>query len=183
MMTRARGAGKEIRTPDLLITSELLYRLSYPGGVRECTEGPFGSWAFALRRGTKLGCRSVQPRSRVRRAQFGDGTGVFGWHYPPYFLFPAAWLARFDYLPALAIWQLSTLLAYIAMIVPIVASSSVVAVSAALVICDVSPDICRGSCAAQSWIFWGTSFSARVGPIRGRLSICSPSKTQNWTRS
>ena len=28
----ASGAGKEIRTPDLLITSELLYRLSYPGG-------------------------------------------------------------------------------------------------------------------------------------------------------
>ena len=26
------GAGKEIRTPDLLITSELLCQLSYPGG-------------------------------------------------------------------------------------------------------------------------------------------------------
>ena len=25
------GAGKEIRTPDLLITNQLLYRLSYPG--------------------------------------------------------------------------------------------------------------------------------------------------------
>jgi hypothetical protein len=33
------GAGKGIRTLDLLITSELLYRLSYPGGVRESTEG------------------------------------------------------------------------------------------------------------------------------------------------
>ena len=30
------GAGKEIRTPDLLITSELLYRLSYPGGAAQC---------------------------------------------------------------------------------------------------------------------------------------------------
>jgi hypothetical protein len=28
----AIGAREEIRTPDLLITSELLYRLSYPGG-------------------------------------------------------------------------------------------------------------------------------------------------------
>src|SRR5205085_6649194 len=28
----AGGAREEIRTPDLLITSELLYRLSYPGG-------------------------------------------------------------------------------------------------------------------------------------------------------
>jgi alpha-1,2-mannosyltransferase len=55
----------------------------------------------------------------AQRAQFGDGTGVFGWHYPPYFLFPAAWLARFDYLPALAIWQLSTLIAYIATVAPI----------------------------------------------------------------
>ena len=33
IVTDGGGAGKEIRTPDLLITSELLYRLSYPGGV------------------------------------------------------------------------------------------------------------------------------------------------------
>src|SRR3954447_22622860 len=29
-------AGEGIRTPDLLITSELLYRLSYPGEAGEC---------------------------------------------------------------------------------------------------------------------------------------------------
>ena len=31
-LSRLRGAGEENRTPDLLITSEPLYRLSYPGG-------------------------------------------------------------------------------------------------------------------------------------------------------
>jgi hypothetical protein len=31
------GAGKGTRTPDLLITSELLYRLSYPGAEAEST--------------------------------------------------------------------------------------------------------------------------------------------------
>lgn len=30
------GAGKRNRTPDLLITNELLYRLSYTGGVQDC---------------------------------------------------------------------------------------------------------------------------------------------------
>src|SRR5438128_1301848 len=34
------GAGKGTRTPDLLITSELLYRLSYPGGTGESTQRP-----------------------------------------------------------------------------------------------------------------------------------------------
>jgi hypothetical protein len=35
MTSDALGAGEGIRTPDLLITSELLYRLSYPGEGRE----------------------------------------------------------------------------------------------------------------------------------------------------
>lgn len=38
---------------------------------------------------------------------------VFGWHYPPYFLAPAALLAHFSYLPALLIWQCSTLALYL----------------------------------------------------------------------
>lgn len=55
----------------------------------------------------------------AQRAAFGDNTGVFGWHYPPFFLAAAALLARLPYLPALAVWQFSTLLAYVLAIAPI----------------------------------------------------------------
>ena len=40
------GAGKRNRTPDLLITNELLYRLSYPGAGLN-----YSGVAFWLRRG------------------------------------------------------------------------------------------------------------------------------------
>jgi hypothetical protein len=41
-------AGKGTRTPDLLITSELLYRLSYPGAATESTAAAF-SWKAKIR--------------------------------------------------------------------------------------------------------------------------------------
>ena len=47
------------------------------------------------------------------RAIFGQATPFFGWHYPPYFLSVAALLASLPYLPALLVWQLSTLLLYL----------------------------------------------------------------------
>src|SRR5262249_6057385 len=50
-VVRSARAGKGTRTPDLLITSELLCQLSYPGAAVECTAGACG------RRRDLGGCR------------------------------------------------------------------------------------------------------------------------------
>ena len=39
---------------------------------------------------------------------FGSATPIYGWHYPPYFLFVAAALALMPYGLALAVWQAVT---------------------------------------------------------------------------
>lgn len=57
------------------------------------------------------------------RAIFGGATPFYGWHYPPFFLFIAALLALLPYLPALALWQGTTLALYLLSIRAIVASS------------------------------------------------------------
>src|SRR5215207_9278253 len=44
---------------------------------------------------------------------FGAATPFYGWHYPPFFLFIAALLALLPYLPALALWQATTLAFYL----------------------------------------------------------------------
>ncbi|ATQ66675.1 MULTISPECIES: glycosyltransferase family 87 protein [Methylosinus] len=49
----------------------------------------------------------------AQRAEFGATTDIFGWHYPPLFLAPAAALAALPYLQALALWQAATLLLYL----------------------------------------------------------------------
>src|SRR6187551_2288535 len=54
----ATRAGEETRTPGLLITSELLYRLSYSGGRRRQHNGSV-SWCS----------RSRRPRGRQREQQ------------------------------------------------------------------------------------------------------------------
>ncbi|QGM99753.1 DUF2029 domain-containing protein [Methylocystis parvus] len=61
--------------------------------------------------------------AEAQRAEFGPRTGVFGWHYPPYFLAPAALLARLPYLPALALWQFGTLALYVLSILAILRRS------------------------------------------------------------
>ena len=43
---------------------------------------------------------------------FGAGADIYGWHYPPYFLAIAALCALLPYLPALFVWQASTLAFY-----------------------------------------------------------------------
>ncbi|OAI31586.1 hypothetical protein A1351_04750 [Methylosinus sp. R-45379] len=48
-----------------------------------------------------------------QRAEFGAGSDVYGWHYPPYFLAPATALAHLPYLEALAVWQMTTLALYL----------------------------------------------------------------------
>ncbi|MBY6243701.1 glycosyltransferase family 87 protein [Methylosinus sp. Sm6] len=50
----------------------------------------------------------------AQRAEFGATSDVYGWHYPPFFLAPAAALAALPYLQALALWQIATLLLYLA---------------------------------------------------------------------
>lgn len=58
-----------------------------------------------------------------QHAQFGEKSDVYGWHYPPFFLAPAALLALLPYLEALAVWQIGTLTLYLAAIVCILRSS------------------------------------------------------------
>ncbi|MDB5600699.1 MAG: hypothetical protein JWN71_2743 [Xanthobacteraceae bacterium] len=53
------------------------------------------------------------------RAIFGPDTQLYGWHYPPFFLFPAAALALLPYLAALAVWQGVTLALYLTAILAI----------------------------------------------------------------
>jgi alpha-1,2-mannosyltransferase len=47
------------------------------------------------------------------RSIFGEATQFYGWHYPPYFLFLAALLAKMPYGLALAVWQAVTLGLYL----------------------------------------------------------------------
>jgi len=51
---------------------------------------------------------------KQEQALFGTKTPFYGWHYPTFFLLIAAPLANLSYLPALIVWQLSTLLLYLA---------------------------------------------------------------------
>lgn len=53
------------------------------------------------------------------REIFGPDTDLYGWHYPPFFLFVAAALALLPYLAALAVWQGVTLTLYLAAILAI----------------------------------------------------------------
>lgn len=47
------------------------------------------------------------------QALFGKATPFYGWHYPPFFLLIAAPLAKLAYIPALVVWQLTTLALYL----------------------------------------------------------------------
>lgn len=71
----------------------------------------------------------------AQRQEFGAQSGVFGWHYPPYFLAPAALLAHLPYLQALLLWQVATLALYLLAMAEIMRDSFVApkfVVSAAL---------------------------------------------------
>jgi hypothetical protein len=52
---------------------------------------------------------------------FGSATPIYGWHYPPYFLFVAAALALMPYGLALAVWQAVTFGLYLLAVRAIVA--------------------------------------------------------------
>lgn len=59
----------------------------------------------------------------AQHREFGPDSAVFGWHYPPYFLAPAALLAHLPYLQALIVWQLATLALYLAAILALTRDS------------------------------------------------------------
>ena len=50
---------------------------------------------------------------KQEQALFGQKTQFYGWHYPPFFLLIAAPLALLSYLPALIVWQISTLALFV----------------------------------------------------------------------
>jgi alpha-1,2-mannosyltransferase len=58
------------------------------------------------------------PPQQYAREQilFGKTTPFYGWHYPPYFLFVAALLAKMPYGLALTVWQAATLALYLLVI-------------------------------------------------------------------
>src|SRR5215831_9820989 len=68
-----------------------------------------------------------EPAKQFTREQaiFGQATQFFGWHYPPYFLGPAAALATMPYWLALLVWQGITFVLYLLAIRAIVASGPV----------------------------------------------------------
>ncbi len=76
-------------------------------------------------------CSNVKPNAPFdppqqyarEQAIFGAKTPFYGWHYPPYFLFVAAALAKLPYGLALAVWQATTFAFYLLAIWAIVASS------------------------------------------------------------
>ncbi len=67
----------------------------------------------------------IARHAEAQRKEFGLETGIFGWHYPPYFLALAALFATLPYLPALALWQGGTLALYLLPIVAILGESGV----------------------------------------------------------
>ena len=73
--TRAPGAREENRTPDLLITSEPLCRLSYPGGSENGTSRhrPVDPQVFS-----PLGHTAWSPSGRMTESAHGSSTGARG---------------------------------------------------------------------------------------------------------
>lgn len=63
-------------------------------------------------------------RQHAREQQiFGEATPLYGWHYPPFFLFVAAALVLMPYGLALAVWQAVTFGLYLLTIWAVIGSS------------------------------------------------------------
>lgn len=65
----------------------------------------------------------IRRHALAQRGEFGPELGIFGWHYPPYFLAPAALLAALPYLRALSLWQVTTLALYLVSLLAILRGS------------------------------------------------------------
>jgi alpha-1,2-mannosyltransferase len=98
----------------------LLYILVFAQGLSDSRGRPIGTdFSNVYAAGTYvLEGRPEAPfdgRSQHAREKeiFGAATPFYGWHYPSFFLFIAALLALLPYLPALALWQGTTLALYL----------------------------------------------------------------------
>ncbi len=98
----------------------LLYVLATASGLNDYQGRPIGTdFSNVYAAGTYV--LEGQPQAPFdarnqhgrERQIFGDATPFYGWHYPPFFLFIAAMLALLPYLPALAVWQATTLALYL----------------------------------------------------------------------
>ena len=67
-------------------------------------------------RGAPTAPFDVPTHIAAQRVEFGPKTAVYGWHYPPYFLIPAAALSALPYFVALILWQVATLALYLGVI-------------------------------------------------------------------
>jgi hypothetical protein len=67
----------------------------------------------------------IERHIAAQRAEFGQQTDVFGWHYPPLFLAPARLLAAMPYLEALVVWQIVTAALYLSALLAIMRPSAV----------------------------------------------------------
>lgn len=101
----------------------LLYLLTTAHGASDFKGRPLGTdfsniyagGSYALEGHAAL---AFDPASQHAREQaiFGPDTPFFGWHYPPFLMLVSAPLAMLPYLPALALWQVATLLSYLGML-------------------------------------------------------------------
>jgi len=85
----------------------------------------------------------ILKQQKLEQAIFGPQTQLYGWHYPPFFLLIAAALAKLSYIPALIVWQVSTLLLYLIAL-------------RALLLRSASPELAQG----KDWILAALGFTA-----------------------
>src|ERR687895_885051 len=101
----------------------LLYILASAQGLNDYQHRPIGTdfsniyaaGTYVLQGRPEAPFDSATQHAREKEI-FGAATPFYGWHYPPFFLFIAALLALLPYLPALALWQGTTLALYLASI-------------------------------------------------------------------
>ncbi len=68
------GASGRARTYDPLIKSQLLYQLSYRGGVRKYVAAPGGFWQGPMKKRVRCRSRRTGPALCRRRAQLPGGS-------------------------------------------------------------------------------------------------------------
>ena len=101
----------------------IVYLLATSDGLNDFKGRPLGTdFSNIYAGGTyalegKAGLAFDPPLQHAReQAIFGTATPFYGWCYPPFLLFVSAVLALMPYTTALAVWQGSTLLLYLAML-------------------------------------------------------------------
>ena len=115
---------ERLRAYPLILLAGLMLALAYliatRVGLMDRFDRPLGTdfsqvWAAG---GEVLQGQAQMPYDNLAHAErqrdiFGPKTQFYGWHYPPFFLIPAAVLATMPYLVALLVWQGVTLALYL----------------------------------------------------------------------